>query len=114
MSGSKKEAALPGLSETLVVPEPEDKTATELELDELWSFVFKKSRKRWIWIALCRRTRQVVAFVGSDRGETTDKGYINQRATLERRADLVNEPYRPSPSAQVICLAEEAAKQSNF
>lgn len=59
------------MSETLVVPEPEDKTATELELDELWSFVFKKSRKRWIWIALCRRTRQVVAFVVGDRGAAT-------------------------------------------
>jgi len=23
-----------------------------LELDELWSFVLKKARQRWIWIAL--------------------------------------------------------------
>jgi len=38
-----------------------------LELDELWSFVLKKTRKRWIWIALCRQTRQVVAFVVGDR-----------------------------------------------
>jgi IS1 family transposase/transposase-like protein len=33
-----------------------------LELDELWSFVCKKEQKRWLWIALCRRTRQIVAF----------------------------------------------------
>ena len=33
-----------------------------LELDELWSFVLKKTQKRWLWIALCRRTRQIVAF----------------------------------------------------
>ena len=33
-----------------------------LEIDELWSFVGKKDQKRWIWVALCRRTRQIVAF----------------------------------------------------
>ena len=42
-----------------------------LELDELWSFVYKKSNKRWLWIALCRRTRQVVAFFLGDRSETS-------------------------------------------
>ena len=33
-----------------------------LELDEMWSFVGSKKQKVWIWIALCRRTRQVVAW----------------------------------------------------
>ena len=57
---------LPDLCETLLeVADP------VLELDELWSFVFKKARKRWIWIALCRQTRQVVAFVIGDRSEKT-------------------------------------------
>ncbi len=42
-----------------------------MELDELWSFVLKKSRKRWIWIALSRRTRQVVAYVVGDRSAAT-------------------------------------------
>ncbi|MDQ3009795.1 MAG: IS1 family transposase [Acidobacteriota bacterium] len=42
-----------------------------MELDELWSFVLKKSRKRWVWIALCRQTRQVVAFVVGNRSEAT-------------------------------------------
>jgi len=55
---------LPALSETLVAVE-----RPVLELDELWSFVLKKARKRWVWLALCRQTRQVVAFVIGDRGE---------------------------------------------
>jgi insertion element IS1 protein InsB len=38
-----------------------------LELDELWSFVERKSNKRWVWIALCRRTRQIVAYFVSDK-----------------------------------------------
>ena len=53
-------------------PDPADPESKTLELDELWSFVVKKARKRWIWIALCRRTRQVVvAYVIGDRSEAT-------------------------------------------
>lgn len=40
-----------------------------LELDEMWSFVGKKSQKRWIWLALCRRTRQVVSYFIGERNE---------------------------------------------
>ena len=42
-----------------------------LELDELWSFVLCKERVRWIWLALCRRTRQVVSYAIGDRSEET-------------------------------------------
>jgi IS1 family transposase len=42
-----------------------------LELDELWSFVRRRSNKRWVWLALCRRTRQVVAYAIGKRGEAT-------------------------------------------
>ena len=42
-----------------------------LELDELWSFVGRKADKRWVWIALTRHTRQVLAYVIGDRGEQT-------------------------------------------
>lgn len=37
-----------------------------------------------------------------DAGEITDKGYINQRAVLERRAKLVEAVYHRSPHAGVI------------
>jgi insertion element IS1 protein InsB len=40
-----------------------------LELDELWSFVYEKANKYWLWIALCRRTREVVVFFLGDRNE---------------------------------------------
>ncbi len=42
-----------------------------LELDEVWSFVLKKEHKRWLWTAICRRTRQIVAYVIGDRSEDT-------------------------------------------
>jgi len=72
------------LSKTLIDPELLDQTAIELELDELWSFVLKKSRKRWIWIALCRRTRQVVAYVIGDRSEVSCRK-LWQRIPIEYR-----------------------------
>lgn len=42
-----------------------------LELDEAWSFVRRKENKRWLWTAMCRRTRQIVAFVIGDRSART-------------------------------------------
>jgi IS1 family transposase len=42
-----------------------------LELDEVWSFVFIKTAKYWLWTALCRRTRQIVAFVIGDHSAET-------------------------------------------
>lgn len=57
----------PSIEETLLDSEEEE----VLELDELWSFVYEKVNKQWLWIALCRRTRQVVAFYLGDRSEAS-------------------------------------------
>ena len=70
-NGSKKAKTLPPLKDTLI--EPKEPKAVELELDEMWSFVFKKKRKRWIWLALCKATRQVVACVIGGRSKRTCK-----------------------------------------
>jgi feruloyl-CoA synthase len=43
-----------------------------------------------------------------DAGEMTDKGSINQRAVLTRRAGLVAELYAPEPSARVIVIDQGA------
>jgi feruloyl-CoA synthase len=40
-----------------------------------------------------------------DAGEITDKGYVNQRVVLERRADLVAELYADPPAERVILPA---------
>ena len=67
----KKFRALPELSQTLAEPDHDDPKSTTLELDELWSFVLRKERKRWVWLALCRSTRQVVAYFIGDRSEAS-------------------------------------------
>ncbi|RYF41708.1 MAG: IS1 family transposase [Cytophagaceae bacterium] len=46
------------LAATLVDSQDDD----VLELDEVWAFVGSKKNRVWIWLALCRRTRQVVAW----------------------------------------------------
>jgi transposase-like protein len=65
----KKARTTPPLEQTLVEPDAPEKV--ELELDEMWSFVPHKSKKRWVWLAVCRQTRQVVAGVIGGRGIAT-------------------------------------------
>ncbi len=82
--GSKKEMTLPELAQTLIAPDPQEPATTILELDEPWSFVLKRANKRWIWIALCGATRQVVACVIGDRS----------RATCQKRWERIPAVYR--------------------
>ena len=37
----------------------------------MWSFVRFRKNKRWVWLAQCRRTRQIVAYAVGDRSEKT-------------------------------------------
>ena len=63
-----------------------------LELDELWSYIAAKRNERWVWVALCRRTRQVVAFFVGDRSAWS-AGHLHLRipgpyACRATRSDL--------------------------
>jgi feruloyl-CoA synthase len=40
-----------------------------------------------------------------DAKEITDKGSVNQKAVLQRRAAIVEDVFAPSPSASVLCAA---------
>ena len=42
-----------------------------MELDELWSYVARKTQQVWIWLALERQTRQIVGLAFGDRSEAT-------------------------------------------
>ena len=58
---------MPPLETTLALAQDDD----VLELDELWSFVHQRKNKRWVWLAQCRRTRQIVAYAIGGRGQKT-------------------------------------------
>jgi IS1 family transposase len=103
---------LPALEETLV--EVQDPV---LELDELWSFVLKKARKRWIWIALCRQTRQVVAFVVGDRSEKTCRRLWKAIPEAFRQAqcytDLWKAYSKVLPSVQHTAAGKESGETAH-
>jgi IS1 family transposase/predicted Fe-S protein YdhL (DUF1289 family) len=67
----QKASVLPELRDTLVTPDPEKPEDVVMELDERWSFVGAKILQAWIWIALCRKTRQVVASAIGERSAGT-------------------------------------------
>jgi insertion element IS1 protein InsB len=64
---AEKKARCLELSTALFEVKPGD----TLELDEVWSFVRRRNDKRWLWTALCRRTRQIVAWVSGDHSAAT-------------------------------------------
>ncbi|HLA08602.1 MAG TPA: IS1 family transposase [Anaerolineales bacterium] len=66
--------SLPKLKDTLLPAQRDD----VLEYDEAWSFVLKKVNKRWLWTVMCRRTRQIIAFVIGDRSENTCRRLWNK------------------------------------
>ena len=65
---------LPKLKDTVLPAQPDD----ILEYDEAWSFVLKKINKRWLWTVMCRRTRQIIAFVIGERSEQTCRRLWNK------------------------------------
>ena len=65
---------LPKLETTLIPFRKDD----ILEFDELWSFVYSKDEKEWIWLCLSRRTRQIIASHIGDRSAESCKALWNK------------------------------------
>jgi insertion element IS1 protein InsB len=58
---------LPNIRDTLLPARADD----VLEFDEVWTYVYKKAQKQWVWTVMCRRTRQILAFVIGDHSKKT-------------------------------------------
>lgn len=100
------------MSETLCEPDPAESLA--LELDELWSFVLKRANKRWVWVALCRATRQVVAYAVGDRSHATCRKLWAAIPPAYRRSHCFSDFWE---AYQLVIPAEQhtaAGKQSGF
>ena len=61
--------ALAKLSQTLLPPQASD----GLELDAGWTFIQPSCFEPWLWTALCRRTRHMVAYASGDRSQSTGR-----------------------------------------
>lgn len=63
-----------------IVGETKEAKVEEVELDEMWSFVGKKTNPRWLWHAIDRRTGQVLAYVF---GRRKDQVFLKLKKLLE-------------------------------
>jgi insertion element IS1 protein InsB len=100
------------------VPGPEDPTSTTVELDELWSFVLKKAKDSWIWIALCRQTGQVVAYAIGARSKKTCQRLWEAIAEGYRQADCFPAFWAAYaaviPEEQHIAVGKETGETAHF
>ncbi len=55
--------------EIVRVEQPVEAGIDESELDEMWSYVGKKTNPRWLWHAIDRQRGQVLAYVFGRRKE---------------------------------------------
>lgn len=60
-----------------------------LEADELWSFVEKRTNKRWVWLVLERRTRQIIALHIGDRSANAAQALWAKVPTVIKAQALV-------------------------
>ena len=104
---------MPELVETLFLPNERP----ILELDELWSYVLKKVNKRWIWMALCRQTRQVVAFVIGDRSTKTCRKLWRKVPKTFRRGHCFTDFWKAYqviiPSEQHTAVGKESGETAH-
>lgn len=59
-----------------------------IEADELWSFVARRENKRWVWLVLERRTRQIIALHIGDRSQESAKA-LWAKVPLEVKAQAL-------------------------
>ena len=52
----------------------------ESELDQMWTYVGKKTNPRWLWHAIDRKTGQVLAYVF---GRRKDEAFLQLKTLLE-------------------------------
>jgi insertion element IS1 protein InsB len=62
------------------VEESQEAGVEESELDEMWSYVGKKSNPRWLWHAIERRSGKVLAYVF---GRRKDEVFLQLKKLLE-------------------------------
>jgi IS1 family transposase/transposase-like protein len=106
--------ALPPFRESIKPAQPGD----ILEVDEAWSFVGCKKRQRWLWTVLCRRTRQIIAYVIGDRSDATCKKLWKRVPAAYRRchsySDFWEAYQRLLPSETHQCVGKETGETAHM
>jgi insertion element IS1 protein InsB len=91
----------------------------EVEADEMWSFVKQKANKQWIWIAMDKQTRQIMAFHVGDRShDSAKKLWANLPAVYREQATFYTDQYEVYkgviPAAQHKAITKHARKTNHI
>jgi insertion element IS1 protein InsB len=87
----------------------------EAEADEMCSFVKQKANKQWLWLAMERVTRQIMAFhVGDRRRDSARQLWANLPAVYREQATFYADQYDVYtgviPAAQHKAITKKARK----
>ncbi len=91
----------------------------EVEADELWSFVKAKTNKHWVWIAMDKQTRQIIAFHVGDRSHDGAKQlWTNIPAVYREQATFYTDQYAAYtdviPAARHKAITKHARKTNHI
>jgi insertion element IS1 protein InsB len=114
-------AALPDHLHVRPVVSPRDVLIGRLEVEayEMWSFVKKKANKQWVWIAMDKQTRQIIAFHVGDRSHASAKQlWANLPAVYRAHAIFYTDQYAVYtgviPAAQHKAITKHARKTNHI
>jgi insertion element IS1 protein InsB len=101
----------------VVVPRDVILERLEVEADEMGSFVTKKAHKQWVWIAMEKQTRQILAFHVGDRSHASAQQlWANLPAVYREQATFYTDQYAIYtgiiPAAQHKAITKHA-RQTN-
>jgi insertion element IS1 protein InsB len=91
----------------------------EVEADEMCSFVKKKAYKQWVWIAMDKQTRHIMAFhVGDRRRDSAKQWWANLPAVSREQAMFYTDQYEVHtgviPAAQHKAITKKARKTNHI
>jgi IS1 family transposase len=114
-------AALPDHLHVRPVAAPQDVLIgrLEVEADEMWSFVKQKANKQWVWIAMDKQTRQIIAFHVGDRSyNSAQQLWANLPAVYREQATFSTDQYAVYtgviPAAQHKAITKQARKTNHI
>jgi IS1 family transposase len=114
-------AALPEHLHVLPVAAPREVLIgrLEVEADEMWSFVATKANKQWVWIAIDKQTRHIIAFHVGDRShESAQQLWANLPAVYREQAIFYTDQYAVDtgviPAAQHKAITKHARKTNHI
>jgi insertion element IS1 protein InsB len=91
----------------------------EVEADELWSFVQKKANPHWLWLAMDKQTRQIIAFHVGDRSRDSAKQlWAKIPAVYQEQATFYTDQYAAYigviPAAQHRAITKSARRTNHI